>query len=95
MSGGDKEDVNELIIRIAQSSYRDDDDKADMIRQITSFLPDSVTNITQFWVVFLTRQFKRKFIALPLGYIVKLRAYYKTYINPNYQQPFVNNNVDA
>ena len=37
---------------IAEHSYRDDDDKEDMIRQITSLLPDSVTNITQFWDFF-------------------------------------------
>ena len=55
----------------------------------------NLTNITQFWEFFLTRQFKKRLIDLPWGYIVKLRAYYKTYINPNYQQPFVNNNVDA
>ena len=75
--------------------YCHDDDKADMISQITSLLPDSVTNITQFWEYFLTRQFNRTLIDLPLGYIVKLRVYYKTYINPNYQQPSANNNVDA
>jgi len=96
MRGGEYEEVKELIIMIAEHSYRDDDDKEDMIRQITSLLPDSVTNITQFWDFFLTRQFKKKLLrALPLGYIVKLRVYYKTYINPNYQQPSANNNVDA
>lgn len=75
--------------------YCHDDDKANMISQITSLLPDSVTNITQFWEYFLDRQFNRKLINLPLGYIVKIRAYYKTYINPKYQKPFVNNNVVA
>jgi len=75
--------------------YCRDDDKADMISQITSLLPDSVTNITQFWEYFLTRQFNRTLINLPWGYIVKIRAYYKTYINPTYQKPFVNNNVVA